>query len=211
MLLTVVSLFMTLSSSAKLDKLKRQNNQMREQLDKLKSEYESLIKRLKSVESDPTKKPTSAAKTATAAGGNGASTQSVAPAATKMSEQDQLELVKSNAYRLQAILEGYAMEQHGTYPGSLDSLDSYANQTFTNEVVTNPFLNKQAYITDGDMCLDITTVPADEGIPENAGKLLFQANTDDEGKVADYTIACFDGDGLLVRNNDGNIFTISRN
>ena len=60
------------------------------------------------------------------------------------------------------------------------------------------------------MCMDITTVPADEGLIENVGKLLFQANSDDEGNVNDYTIAAFDNDGLLIRGDDGNIFTVTK-
>lgn len=213
LLLTMGSLVLTLISSSQVDKLKQQNQQMKGQIDLLKKEYNSLLQRLQTMEAE-------VAQDGDEAGVAGAATVFGAAPATKtkqrttnldtMSDNDKLELVKANAYRLQALTENFPLQNGGRYPDSLAELELFANSTGTNEMLTNPFSRQKGGVASATMCLDITVNPADEGNVENAGKLLFQVNSDDEGHVTDYTIAAFDQDALLLRNNEGNVFTLTR-
>lgn len=214
LLLTMGSLILTLISSSQLDKLKQQNGQMKAQIDQLKKEYNGLFQRLKEMESqvaeeDGDENPAVAGAATVFGAAPAAKTKQRTTNLDTMSDNDKLEIVKANAYRLQSVTENFSLQNGGRYPDSLGELEQYANATATNEVLTNPFSRNKGPVASAMMSLDITVNPADEGNIENAGKLLFQANSDDEGNVTDYTIAAFDQDALLLRNDEGNVFTLT--
>ena len=199
LLLVIICFVLILNSSAEIEKVRTQNKQLLDQMTKLRSDYETLLKTITSQPAPPSN-PNAP---------QGESADSASKAVKLMSEKEKLQVVKNNAYKIQNILEGYAYDHGGYYSPDLKSLDNYATNTYMNEVVTNPYTNKQAYVTDTSMCIDISLVPADEGITENKGKLLFQANPNEEGKVASYTIAALNGDGFLIKDDNDNVFTLS--
>lgn len=205
-ILVGVCFFMIMSGNAEIEKLRQQNRQITEQLLKMKENYQNLLNAIKEAGLEISKKSVE----------NGSKeeklevtqTQVVSPAVSK---EEKINIVKENAQKLQGIVEGYAFDHDGYYPPDLKTLDEYASSTYMNEVITNPFTGKQAYATDQSVCIDITKEAIDEGLKENAGKLLFQANPDDNGKITSYAIAALDSEGMLIREDDGEtIFTITK-
>jgi hypothetical protein len=115
--------------------------------------------------------------------------------------------MKANARSLQTVVEGFALDHGGTYPGSLKELEAYAVANAANIPVTNPFTGVAGFITDGDLSLDISETAVDEGVTQNAGKLLYQANVSGD-QVNGYMIAALDGQGFLLKESDGVPFTL---
>jgi len=189
--LVIVCFLLVLNSTAELEKLRIQNKQLSDQMTKFRNDYDNLLKSFQPSSSEQS------------------SPEPEKEATGSLTEREKIQIVKNNAYKIQNITEGYAYDHGGFYPADLKALDTYATSTYMNEVVNNPYNNKQAYVTDPSICIDISVLPADEGIAENAGKLLFQANPNEDNKITTYTIAALDGEGFLIKDEGDNIFTLS--
>jgi hypothetical protein len=209
MLLCIGSFILIVTGAAELEKLRAQNRYLVEQISRIRIEQTELIKALQAA-------PAPAAAVAAVAAPAGA----VAPAlsAADMSpalvaepagvlDEATMKKLKANARSLQTVVEGFALDHAGAYPGSLKELEAYAVANAANIPVTNPFTGLAGFITDGDLSLDISDTAVDEGISQNAGKLLYQANAIGD-QVTGYMIAALDGQGFLLKESDGVPFTL---
>ncbi|MBC7545468.1 MAG: hypothetical protein H7338_22295, partial [Candidatus Sericytochromatia bacterium] len=129
-----------------------------------------------------------------------------APSTTALDEAT-VKKIRNNARSLQTVVEGFALDHGGAYPASIRELEAYAVANAANVAVTNPFTGIAGFITDQDLTLDISETAVDEGVADNAGKLLYQANTAGT-LVTGYMIAALDGQGYLFKETDGVPFTL---
>jgi hypothetical protein len=208
MLLCIGSFILIVTGAAELEKLRSQNRYLVEQISRIRIEQTELIKALQAAPAPV------AAVAAVAAPANGApAALAAADSATLVAEpagvldEATLKKLKGNARSLQTVVEGFALDHAGAYPGSLKELEAYAVANAANIPVTNPFTGMAGFITDPDLSLDISDTAVDEGISQNAGKLLYQANAMGD-QVSGYMIAALDGQGFLLKESDGVPFTL---
>lgn len=204
LLLVMGSLIMTLSSSARVDELNKQNQLMQREMEQLRKEYVQLVQQVQMIEPGISR----------AVPASGLSAPAPAPALRSeelalLNTREKQELLKQQAFQFQALLEAFALQNQGEYPDSLNRLQRFLERTGSHEWYFNPYTSQRNPLTSEDSCLDITHDAVDEGLPEHAGKLLYQAHFDEEGRVRNYSVAVFDEQGVLLRQDDGSLFTLS--
>lgn len=187
LLLVMGCLLMTLSALTQLEKLKTQNKLMAREFKLFRDEYQKLTQGIR---------PAPASKKA--------------PLSESPGELTPEEQLKANAYQLQTVIERFSFAHKGHYPMSVADLQNFLNQENHTESVFHPYLEKEVPLLGEENCLDITLDPVDEGLEENKGKLLYQANADENNEITDYAIAAFDGQGILLRAKDKQVFTLSK-
>jgi hypothetical protein len=218
MLLVIGSFILIVTGAAELDKLRSQNRYLVEQIARIRTEQSDLLKALQQapVMAEPVAQLAAVGAPAAAVAAVEAVPAALsapgpesAPLAepTAVVDDATMKKMKGNARSLQTVVEGFALDHAGAYPGSLKELEAYAVANAANIPVTNPFTGVAGFITDADLSLDISETAVDEGIVSNAGKLLYQANTMGD-QVSGYMIAALDGQGFLLKESDGVPFTL---
>jgi type II secretory pathway pseudopilin PulG len=211
MLLVIGSFIMLVTGAAEVEKLRAQNRYLVEQIARIRHEQSDLLKLLQSGASlgNATTAGVPVAAVAVAAGGGAAGLPSSSTGMTLSGTLDEstIKKIRNNARSLQTVVEGFALDHGGAYPASIRELEAYAVANAANIAVTNPFTGIAGFITDGDLTLDISDNAVDEGVTENAGKLLYQANAAGD-LVTGYMIAALDGQGFLFKETDGVPFTL---
>ncbi|PIQ24766.1 hypothetical protein COW36_23635 [bacterium (Candidatus Blackallbacteria) CG17_big_fil_post_rev_8_21_14_2_50_48_46] len=204
LLLVMGSLILTLSSSARVDTLNKQNELLRREMEHLRKEYHQLAEQVQLIEGGSVSVLKQSASDISAAG---ALLQ--ADELKLLSAREKMELVKQEAYRLQGLVEAYALQNSGEFPQTLDDLKRFVQRKGSQDWYLNPYTTQKNLLISEDSCLDITHDAVDEGLLEHAGKLLYQAHFDEEEHISNYTIAVFDELGVLLRREDGSLFTLS--
>lgn len=212
MLLVIGSFILLVTGAAELEKLRAQNRYLVEQMARIRQEQSDLLKALQEGAA-----AVAAASQVPVGAGAATATGDVAPAALTAGQSEPaapapldeatVKKMRANARSLQTVVEGYALDHGGLYPGSIKELDAYAVANAANVAVSNPFTGIAGFITDPDLTLDISDTAVDEGVIENAGKLLYQANKLGD-QVTGYMIAALDGQGFLLKETDGVPFTL---
>jgi hypothetical protein len=215
MLLVIGSFILIITGAAELEKLRSQNRYLVEQMARIRTEQSDLLKALQQA-ATAVETPVPAVVGAAEAVAAGEVVPPALPAAPPAPAEPEpagpiddatLKKMKGNARSLQTVVEGFALDHAGTYPASLKELEAYAVANAANIPVTNPFTGMAGFITDADLSLDISDTAVDEGIVQNAGKLLYQANMVGD-QVTGYMIAALDGQGFLLKESDGVPFTL---
>lgn len=197
LLLVMISLIMALNAVTRLERLRQHNDLMQKELDQLRLDYTQMQERV----------------LATAAPAP-ASTQPE-PEASRQEEPEPSaavspeELLQEQLRQLQAVIEAFRRQHAGRIPASLESLSTFANRQGLQRQIENPYTRARNPLVSEDVCLDITHEPTDEGLPEYAGRLLYQANFGARAQITGYTLAAFDGRGLLLKRPDGEVLTLS--
>lgn len=203
LLLVMASLIMTLSSSTRIDELNKQNQLLQREIERLRKDYAHLLQQFQMIEPHVSQATVPAAP----APSQTASLRSEDLAV--LNPREKQEYLKQQAFELQALLEAYALQNQGEYPHSLQSLARFVERMNKQIWYINPYTLQRNPLTSEDSCLDITHDAVDEGLQEHAGKLLYQAHFDDQDRASNYTVAVFDEQGILLRQEDGSLFTLS--
>lgn len=209
MLLIIGGFILLITGAAEVEKLRAQNRYLVEQIARMRQEQTDLIKSLQSQAplAGAAPAPVAAIPAAVAAGAEPERVSALPEVAPAVVDEGALKKMRSNARSLQTLVEGFALDHDGTYPANLRELEANAVASSANVTVTNPFNGVSGFITHSDLTLDISETAVDEGMAEHAGKLLFQANVQD-GQVIGYMIAALDGQGFLLKESDGQPFTL---
>lgn len=192
LLLVMVSMILALSAVTRLEQIRMQHQLMQKEFTQLRQEYSQLQERLLQAAVEAAQP----AKTA----------EPEVPAAPTQSPE---EILQEQLRQFQGILEAYRRQHAGRIPASLESLATFANRQGLQKVVENPFTHARNPLISEDVCIDITHDAADEGLPEYAGRILFQANFGPRAQVVGYTLAVFDANGMLLKRNDGEVLTLT--
>lgn len=201
LLLVMVCLIMALNAFTRLDRLRHQNELMQKELVLLRQEYLQLQERV--IGGPAAAQNQNQNQAQTEAEPQDAQT---APAPEKKSPQD---ILQDQLAQFQTILEAYRRQQSGRFPASRDELAAFANRYGLQKTVENPFTGARNPLLSEDVCLDITHDLIDEGLPEYAGRLLFQAHLDPRGQVTGYFLTALDQRGMLLKRPDGEALTLS--
>lgn len=201
LILVMGSLIMTLSSSSRVDNLSQQNELLRKEMEHLRKEYSQLVQQVQQMDSFGTPKTKLASAVSSPA--------TAAPVSSGLSASDKLKLLKQQAYQLQSLVEAFSMQNQGEYPETLANLQRFAERQGIQEWVVNPYTEERNPLTSDGACLDITHDAVDEGQSDHAGKLLYQAHFEESDRIHNYTVAAFDELGVLLRREDGSLFTLS--
>ncbi|PKL76168.1 MAG: hypothetical protein CVV27_11660 [Candidatus Melainabacteria bacterium HGW-Melainabacteria-1] len=191
LLLVMISLIMAMNSVTRLERLRQHNDLMQKELDKLRKDYLQMQEHLMATA------PVAEIET---------------PAAKPQPESPPAkpeDVLQEQLRQLQAILEAYRRQHSGRFPDSLQMLVDFANRQGLQKTIENPYTGARNPLVSEDVCLDITHEPTDEGLPEFAGRLLFQANFGPRSQIAGYTLAAFDSQGLLLKREDGEVLTLT--
>ncbi len=213
MLLVIGSFIMLVTGAAEVEKLRAQNRYLVEQIARIRQEQGDLLKILQNGAVTAAVPAAQPALVAVAAGDVPPAAAALpaavpaTPAAPVALDEATIKKIRNNARSLQTVVEGFALDHAGAYPASIRELEAYAVANAANVAVTNPFTGIAGFITDGDLTLDISENAVDEGVTDNAGKLLYQANTAGD-QVTGYMIAALDGQGFLFKESDGVPFTL---
>lgn len=193
--LVMLSLIMTLVAMARLEVLRKQNDLLERQLQQLLGDYQHLQAQVEAVPESRTP----------------AQQAELAPvmSADANPEQNPVLVLRQQLRRVQEVLGHYAERHQGQYPANLGTLVQFANRQNLQQVVANPYTGARNPLISEDVCLDITHDPADEGLSEQAGKLLYQAQLDEAGRAHSYTLAAFDQAGLLLKEDNGEVITLN--
>ncbi len=191
LILVIASMLIALSATSRLDLLRRHNESIQTELSKLREDYHQLQALL-----TPSEKTEAE---------NELELASEKPPEIRAHEQ-----VMQQIDRLIAGLEKYAERNAELYPANLENLSRFAETMGLNDSAQNPFSGLHGRLFHSDTVLDITHEPADEGLSEYAGKILYQAHLNADGHAKDYTLAAFDGQGMLLKTADGEILTRSK-
>ncbi|MGE3726704.1 MAG: hypothetical protein AB7I41_14185 [Candidatus Sericytochromatia bacterium] len=201
LILVMGSLIMTLSSSSRVDNLSQQNELLRKEMEHLRKEYTQLVQQVQQMDGFALPK--------TKLAGPASGTAAAPSLPTGLSAADKLKLLKQQAYQFQSLVEAFSLQNQGEYPETLVSLQRFAERQGVQEWVVNPYTEERNPLTSEGACLDITHDAVDEGQSEHAGKLLYQAHFDESDRIHNYTVAAFDELGVLLRREDGSLFTLS--
>lgn len=198
LLLVMISLVMALNAVTRLERLRQHNELMQKELDQLRLDYTQMQERVLAAQA--------AAPASSPAAPEPESRQEPAEPATPLAPE---ELLQEQLRQLQAVVEAYRRQHAGRIPASLESLGTFANRQGLQRQIENPYTRARNPLVSEDVCLDITHEPTDEGLPEYAGRLLYQANFGARAQITGYTLAAFDGRGLLLKRPDGEVLTLS--
>lgn len=193
LILVIASMLIALNATSRLDLLRRHNDSMQSELSQLRSDYQELQALLA---------PSGQAEAET--------TPEAEPDPEKPPEIRAREQLMQYVQDLGAGLAKYAERNAGLFPANLDNLSRFAESRGLNNSAQNPFSGLHGRLFSADTILDITHEPADEGLSEYAGKILYQAQLNPEGQASDYTLAAFDGAGFLLKTADGEILARSK-
>lgn len=191
LLLVIVSLLMVLNAMTRLDLLRRHNESMQKELAALRQDYQHL-----QAQFFPGPDPL-------------ASRQQPEPPAEEDPRETAREQLLNQMFAYQKVLERYAHKQAGRYPSCLEYLINYAENQGLQQKVRNPYSGLYVPLFSPEAALDITHDPADEGLAEYAGRILYQAQLNPEGVALGYTLAAFDDKGMLLKSAEGEIITLS--
>lgn len=184
--MVMASLILVLNAFTRLDQLRQQNERLQSQMELLQAEYAQVQASLMSQPEALT-----------------------APPAKSEKKQTPFQILQGQLQQIQSILEAYIRQHDGAYPPSLKNLIQFTEENKLQKTATNPYTQSKSPLLSEDHCLDITHDPADEGLPENAGKILFQAHLNDE-KAQGFTLAAFDKEGLLLKTPEGQVLTLTQ-
>lgn len=184
---------MTLNAMTRLDILRKQNDLLNQQMQKLQSEHNDLLAQMQPPPQESFKVPT----------------KPQTESENKSSEVIAADQLKEQMHLLAGILQAYAERYEGRYPSSLKTLIDFSNRNNFQQVVQNPYTGSRNPLVSEDVCLDITYDPADEGLSEHAGCLLYQAHFGAEEQVDGYTLAAFDQQGTLLKDELGEVLILN--
>lgn len=192
LLVMLVSVFMVLNALQQMETLRQQNTVFQAELTQLQKAHQQLLAKLYPPE--PTPKAELEA-------------QAEAEAEIKAEARDEAATaLLSDLQRVQKLLEKHYLKL-GYYPDSVSTLIQFAEQQQVTPSRHNPYTGLHAPLFNGDTLLDITHDPVDEGLTEFAGRLLYQAHLEPEGRGVGYTLAAFDDEGLLLKDETGEVLT----
>lgn len=192
LLLVMLSMILALNAVTRLERIRLQHDLMQKELHQMRQEYTQLQERL-----------LAAAVQAAAPARNEPEVQT---ASVQLSPEESLQ---EQLKMFQSVVEAYRRQHAGRFPGSLETLMTFANRQGLQKTIDNPYTHARNPLISEDVCLDITYDPADEGLPEYAGRILFQANFGPRAQVIGYTLAAFDANGLLLKRDDGEVLTLT--
>lgn len=207
MLMVMLSLLMTLSSSNRVNDLGRQNELLRRELEHLRRQQTLLAQQIQMLD------PSVAAKLGVTAsvgtpGAHGSLRLPKPEDINKMSPEEKHQLLKQQASQLQVLLETFASQHQGEYPSKLTTLQQFMHSKGIQEWGLNPYTLQKNPLTSEDACLNITHEAVDEGLAENAGKILYQGHPNEEKQIRSYTLLIFDEKGVLLRQDNGDLFSL---
>jgi len=200
LLLVIATLILALNAWTRLDGLRHENRLMHDQITQLRQEYEQLQIRLLSAPPAP-----AGAEAKAESQSRPAESVAAEPEASLSPEQ----VIYQQMQQVEAVLQAYQREHRGDYPSSLESLIRFANRHNLQQTVTNPYTQARNPLLSEDVLLDITHDPADEGLAEYAGRLLYQARLSSDERALGYTLAAFDSQGSLLKAASGEVRTLS--
>ena len=193
LVIMVGSMLMVLNAQGQLEILRQQNEVFKKELTQLQRAHDQLIKKLypaANAEKDAKEK------------------QAEAEQNKRQEARDEaLETMQKDLESVQKVLEKHQLI-NGGYPNSVESLAAFASAENMNVSRHNPYTGLHIALFDPTNLIDITHDPADEGLRENAGRLLYQAHLDPQGRGVGYTLAAFDEAGMLLKSGD-DVLTLS--
>lgn len=189
----LISVFMVLNALQQMETLRQQNTVFQSELLQLQKAHQQLLAQLYPPETPPKALQEDEAE---------AKAQIKAEA-----EEEAARAVQEDLQRVQKLLEKHYLQQ-GYYPESVSVLTQFAEQQQMTPSRHNPYTGLHGPLFSEDTLLDITHEPVDEGLGEFSGRLLYQAHLDSEGRGVGYTLAAFDGEGLLLKHESGEVLTL---
>ena len=192
LILVIASMLIALSATSRLDLLRRHNQSMQTELTQLREDYQSLQILLTPIKTNES--PAETMETAT----------------EKPPEVRAHEQLLEQINRFAAGLLKYAERNAGLYPASLENMQRFAETMGINQTAQNPYSGIHGKLFSADSVLDITHEPTDEGLSEYAGKILYQAQLTADGHAIDFTLAAFDGEGMILKAADGDVLTFTK-
>lgn len=196
LLLVIISMILALNAVTRLERIRLQHDMMQKEFNQMRQDYTQLQERLLAA----------AVEAAAPKPGKPAETEAAPPPAPSLSPEESLQ---EQLRSFQTMIEAYRRQHAGRFPGSLETLATFANRQGLQKIIENPYTHARNPLISEDVCIDITYDPADEGMPEYAGRLLFQANFGPRAQVAGYTLAAFDANGMLLKRDDGEVLTLT--
>ncbi len=198
LLVMLGSIFVVLNALQQMDALRKQNTVFQTELKQLQQAHQQLLQQLY-----PAATPAeSEAKSALEA-------EQAAKAEAKAEARDEaLASLKEDLFQVQRLLEKHHLKL-GYYPDSVSVLMQFAEQQQNTPSRHNPYTGLYAPLFSEKTLLDITHDPVDEGLSEYAGRLLYQAHLEPEGRGSGYTLAAFDEAGLLLKDASGEVLTLN--
>jgi hypothetical protein len=207
LLMVMISLLMTLSSSNRVNELNRQNELLRRELEHLRRQQTLLAQQIQML--DPSVAAKLGVTASTGQGGSHGSLRLPKPEdVNKMSPEEKQQLLKQQASQLQVLLETFASQHQGEYPSKLSTLQQFMHTKGLQEWSLNPYTLQKNPLTSEDACLNITHEAVDEGLVENAGKILYQGHPNEDKQIRSYTLLIFDEKGVLLRQDNGDLFSL---
>lgn len=198
LLVMLGSIFVVLNALQQMDALRKQNTVFQTELKQLQQAHQQLLQQLYPAASADA----SEGKTALQA-------EQAAKAEAQAEARDEaLEAMKEDLFQVQRLLEKHHLKL-GYYPDSVSVLMHFAEQQQNTPSRHNPYTGMYAPLFSEKTLLDITHDPVDEGLQEYAGRLLYQAHLEPEGRGSGYTLAAFDDAGLLLKDATGEVLTLN--
>lgn len=197
LLLVIISMILALNAVTRLERIRLQHDMMQKEFTQMRLEYTQLQERLLAAAVEAATVPPKPGKVAES---------EAAPPPPSLSPEESLQ---EQLRIFQTIVEAYRRQHAGRFPGSLETLATFANRQGLQKTIENPYTHARNPLISEDVCIDITYDPADEGMPEYAGRLLFQANFGPRAQVVGYTLAAFDANGMLLKREDGEVLTLT--
>ena len=189
----LISVFMVLNALLQMETLRQQNTVFQSELIQLQKAHQHLLEQLYPPEPPPKAKLEAEAE---------------AEALIKAEAQDEAVVtLQADLQRVQKLLEKHYLKL-GYYPDSVSMLIRFAERQQVSPSRHNPYTGLHAPLFHADTLLDITHDPVDEGLSEFAGRLLYQAHLEPEGRGMGYTLAAFDDAGLLLKQASGEVLTL---
>ena len=198
LLVMLVSVFFVLNALNQMEILRKQNTVFQEELTQLQQAHQQLLQQLYPAENQVLE-------------GRAAleAEQAEREKAQTEARDEALEIMKEDLFRVQKLLEKHHLKL-GYYPDSVDTLSRFAEQQQQTPSRQNPYTGMHSPLFDERTLMDITHDPVDEGLSEYAGRLLYQAHLEPEGRGSGYTLAAFDEQGLLLKTPEGEVLTLEQ-
>ena len=189
----LVSIFMVLNALQQMETLRQQNTVFQSELTQLQKAHQELLTHLYPPEPPPKAQLEAEAE---------------AKAAVQAEARHEASAsIRADLERAQKLLEKHYLKLH-YYPDSVSTLIQFAEQQQVTPSRHNPYTGLHAPLFHNDTFLDITHEPVDEGLAEFAGRLLYQAHLEPEGRGMGYTLAAFDDEGMLLKDDAGEVLTL---
>ena len=198
LIVMLVSVFFVLNALNQMETLRKQNTVFQKELTQLQQAHQQLLQQLY-----PAEDPVSEGRAALEA------EQAAREQVNNEARDEALETMKEDLFRVQKLLEKHHLKL-GYYPDSVDAINRFAEQQQQTPSRHNPYTGMHSPLFDEKTLMDITHDPVDEGLSEYAGRLLYQAHLDPEGRGSGYTLAAFDEEGLLLKTPEGEVLTLEQ-